>query len=66
MEVDHIKDFVQQVILVVQFSGFYFTSSKSLKQLTWPMANLLNSWGFHIFSGENKPFKRLYFRVQDG
>ena len=24
MEVDHIKDFVQQVILVVQFSGILF------------------------------------------
>ena len=34
--------------------------------LTWPMANLLNFWGFHRLSRENKPIKRLYFRVQDG
>ena len=34
--------------------------------LTWPMAKRHNFFGITIFSGENKPFKRLYFRVRNG
>ena len=36
-----------------------------VSRLTWPMAKLSTFWDY-IFSRENKPFKRLFFRVQDG
>ena len=38
-------------------------SQPSLLTLTWPMAKLYTFLGPSIFSRENKPFKRLYFRV---